>query len=929
MKRFISVCFLVLCCASWCLAQNEDEPSWKLLTNSLGLRAGDQIIIAVADDLVGATTQRVMGVNNKGDKVNGVQSKGFLSEEVDFNLSDSTIEINEDVMVLVLEEDSIPGIYMLRYADTDDEYMCATKDGQCRLEKKAKEDITWEHNTLFDIWVDESGCAQITGYGVNVKNQILFSPPTDKKSYEIFYCDAPGNNNENLNIRIFVYIDSKRVEAEGEKFISDTLALVKSIDDLNVGDNIIIADASEDFAVGAMHFSEEYDKYGRIRTGFTMEDETIYQYSPAMQLFTVAQGATSGTYAFVANEAYMSSSESLPLNGTLSANESWTVSVNANGVATLSCGGNYVRYNGKDQRFQSFTKNASVRIFKRMNKLVNVTYIGLDELMGLGNNIKVVAKGQPHQVPTFTSDPSGLGRTFIEWNTKRDGLGQSYQPGSTITTDRSLTLYPMWQLNVSENTTLPSRDDLIRTRVSVQDGAVLLLEEIVTLRALTLRGGRTSTGDYKMPSLYVDEEYDGALELINKTIYFDLSVNMSNYYPFAVPFPVAVNKVDYADPTLANASVYGTHYVIKRYDGALRAENGGDKDANWVVVAENETLQPGVGYIITAVPIGGEALIRFPMTPEVLWDIDNDQTTSVIAHTGAAAMEETRHAGWNFIANPYLSRFAGQSVGDQSNLMIGSIVYVDGEWQTIGDVPYVTIPSPNFSKYEQVELAEAVLSPSYAFFVQAAQTAPLSFATVGRQQYMPALRAAAVEPLRLPLMLTQATANDRTTLLVSDDYTANYEIGKDLEKMFGSAEQVSLYAWSSNTPLAYCAVPWASAIQAIPLGYRARQAGSVTIELSNTATGMDDVASVLLYDQVTGLTTDLLVNAYTFETEVGTHDARFTVMITPKQGATTGCEEVILPTDGTYKFLRNGQLYINHRGMVYTVEGRENSRVRQ
>jgi stage II sporulation protein Q len=105
----------------------------------------------VADDLAGATTQRVMGVNNKGDKVNGVQSKGFLSEEVDFNLSDSTIEINEDVMVLVLEEDSIPGIYMLRYADTDDEYMCATKDAQCRLEKKIKEDLTLEDNTLFDV----------------------------------------------------------------------------------------------------------------------------------------------------------------------------------------------------------------------------------------------------------------------------------------------------------------------------------------------------------------------------------------------------------------------------------------------------------------------------------------------------------------------------------------------------------------------------------------------------------------------------------------------------------------------------------------------------------------------------------------------------------------------------------------------------------
>jgi hypothetical protein len=420
------------------------------------------------------------------------------------------------------------------------------------------------------------------------------------------------------------------------------------------------------------------------------------------------------------------------------------------------------------------------------------------------------------------------------------------------------------------------------------------------------------------------EDWNG-IELINDTIYFDLSVDMANYYPFAVPFPVAVNQVDYAYSKLANASEYATHYVIKRYDGANRAEKGENKDANWVVVAENETLQPGIGYIITAVPIGGEALIRFPMTITTPLK-QTEQSVTVTAHTGTATDINNgghqRHAGWNFIANPYLSRFAGVNVGNEKNLLNGVLNYVNGEWQKTGEVPYVTIPAPDFSYYEQVELDNAILSPSYAFFVQAAQNATLSFATAGRQQNMPALRAAAVEPLRLPLMLTQATANDRTTLLVSDDYTANYEIGKDLEKMFGSAEQVSLYAWSSNTPLAYCAVPWASAIQAIPLGYRTNKSGSVTIALDASA-DMSDAEMVLLYDAVTGMTTNLLINSYTFETEVGTHDARFTITITPKQGATTDCEEVMMPTDGTYKFLRNGQLYINHRGTVYTVEGRE------
>lgn len=907
MKRFISVCFLVLCCASWCLAQNFTEPVWKLLNTSLGLRAGDQIVIAVADnDLSQSSVQNVMGTYGKQGN-----TLGYKTTAVDYNSSDSTIVVTNSVTVLTLVEDSVPGVFSLSVGNG--QFLCATSSNNRYLQPKFDIEIEDNYNKLFDIWIDQEGNAQITGYGYSTKNQI-FCYVTGNNS--IFVCDEPGNK-KNKNIRIFKFTDPNQAEAEDSKLISDTLLLVKNIEDLVLDENVIIASAGADYAIGAISLSD-----GRIRAGFTEKDDTIFQYSPAAQSFTIAQGASAGTYAFVVNGAYMSSESGLPLTSNLS-DASWTVSINSNGNATLTSNGRYISYDDDAQRFQSSTTSASVRFYKRVNKLVNVKYMDLDEIVDVGNNIILTTKGQTLQVPIFTSDPADLGRTFIEWNTKRDGTGIAYSPSNDYIISKSLTLFPQWQMNVSSDTYLPLRDDMKGTRVVVENGATLMADDIITIHNLTLKGGRTTSGDYIMPSVYL-EDWNG-IELINKTIYFDLSVNMSNYYPFAVPFPVAVNKVDYADPTLANASVYGTHYVIKRYDGALRAENGGDKDANWVVVAENETLQPGIGYIITAVPIGGEALIRFPMTPDILWHSyeDEGQTVDVTAHTGAASDAEYRHAGWNFIANPYLSRFAGQSVGDQSNLKIGSIVYVDGEWQTIGDVPYVTIPSPNFSKYEQVELAEAVLSPSYAFFVQAAQTATLSFATAGRQQYMPALRAAAVEPLRLPLMLTQATASDRTTLLVSDDYTANYEIGKDLEKMFGSAEQVSLYAWSSNTPLAYCAVPWASAIQAIPLGYRARQAGSVTIELSNTATGMDDVASVLLYDQVTGLTTDLLVNAYTFETEVGTHDARFTVMITPKQGATTGCEELMLPTDGTYKFLRNGQLYINHRGTVYTVEGRE------
>lgn len=224
MKRFISVCFLVLCCASWCLAQdNAEQPSWKLLTNSLGLRAGDQIVIAVADnDLSQSSVQNVMGTyDERGNTF------GYKTTAVDYNSSDSTIVVTNSVTVLTLVEDSVPGIFSLCDSDTE-EYLCATHDKYTRLQPIEKGDITSEHNNLFDIWIDENGCAQITGYGVKSKNQI-FCYVTGNKG--IFVCDEPGNK-KNKNIRIFVLIDSNRVEAEGDNpFGDNTIGGVENPDE--------------------------------------------------------------------------------------------------------------------------------------------------------------------------------------------------------------------------------------------------------------------------------------------------------------------------------------------------------------------------------------------------------------------------------------------------------------------------------------------------------------------------------------------------------------------------------------------------------------------------------------------------------------------------------------------------------------------------
>ena len=48
-----------------------------------------------------------------------------------------------------------------------------------------------------------------------------------------------------------------------------------------------------------------------------------------------------------------------------------------------------------------------------------------------------------------SAKPTRSGFTFVNWNTKSDGSGTSYAPGSTYSTNANLTLYAIWKTNAS------------------------------------------------------------------------------------------------------------------------------------------------------------------------------------------------------------------------------------------------------------------------------------------------------------------------------------------------------------------------------------------------------------------------------------------------------------------------------------------------
>ncbi len=545
------------------------------------------------------------------------------------------------------------------------------------------------------------------------------------------------------------------------------------------------------------------------------------------------------------------------------------------------------------------------------------------------------------------NDHTNLGREFLNvWMTQPHG-GHTFKPGDTFILTQDTTLYAQWKMETtSDVTTLPTDiEDLAGTDIYVYGGTTLNIQPgTTTINSLTLKGGLQADGSYKMPTVWVPE---GATLVRNSNkINLDLIVNAKTWYPFAVPFATKNNQyVEYLDPVLAAASTYGTHFAIKTYDGARRAEVGEDKANNWVRVLRDETLQPGVGYIITALtyPDKDTATIRIPMSVPNTWFKNGEQaevgttvrnTIAVTAHAGAAATEHQRHAGWNFVANPYLTSFAGGNVANDGGLAyINGELIIEGSYVYGGDpVPYVTVPAYDFAYYSQHKLSEVKLSPEWSFFVQVGTGGTMNFTTAGRQQAPASIAARNAEerPVKMDvdLILSDNHSSDQTGIIICDRYSDAYEIGRDLEKLFGSAYNLSVYTlMEDNTPLAFQALAIRSSMQVIPVGYRAPEQGEYTFRLNEATSSIDllneQYEQLVLVDYQTGELTNLLYTDYTFYSERTQSNSRFAIYAVPRQNAPTDLPNAIGSDEEVRKVIYNDHLYILRDGNVYNGMGQK------
>ena len=159
--------------------------------------------------------------------------------------------------------------------------------------------------------------------------------------------------------------DSDPVSASGttaeEDAAESVWALVKDASTLAAGDQIVIVASAFDKALGTTQ-----NKNNRAAVGVTKSDDTVV-IGNTVQIITLETGAD-GTYAFSTGSAgYLyaasSSDNHLKTKTELDKNGSWSITINASGVATIKANGtntrNLLKYNSSSTLFSCYASGQS------------------------------------------------------------------------------------------------------------------------------------------------------------------------------------------------------------------------------------------------------------------------------------------------------------------------------------------------------------------------------------------------------------------------------------------------------------------------------------------------------------------------------------------------------------------------------------------
>lgn len=364
----------------------------------------------------------------------------------------------------------------------------------------------------------------------------------------------------------------------------------------------------------------------------------------------------------------------------------------------------------------------------------------------------------------------------------------------------------------------------------------------------------------------------------------DYYTKAKKWYFITLPFDLDIAKITH--------DVAGTQYAIRSYDGATRAINGAT--GNWKNIDRTTTIPAGTGFIFQTNVDTWSTFFAAEGSENLAISTDEfEKTLEVNAST------ENSHKGWNLVGNPYQCFY--------NNHMLNFTAPI-----TVWDVDKKT-----YAAYSITD-DDYALRPNEAFFIQCpnAENNTISFPLQGRQltsvinsQNAVKANGAAVRKL-IDLTLSQNGMEDKTRVVFNDNASMAYETSCDAGKfmsMEADVPQIYTLDAESNT-YAINERPFADGI--VQLGIYVAKEGTCTFSAPRNSIG-----NVYLVDNKEGTIINLREQDYTFQSEAGTIEGRFSLCLNASGTANGIGETLENATD-------NGQIYdLGGRSVSKTQKG--------
>lgn len=415
-----------------------------------------------------------------------------------------------------------------------------------------------------------------------------------------------------------------------------------------------------------------------------------------------------------------------------------------------------------------------------------------------------------------------------------------------------------------------------------------------TVGQLTAIGeGTLSAGQLKVEATMTDRnhnEHNFCPTLINyadkmraDNVTLDLSLNYNDGYGYrvmkstnygsglwkfiSIPFDVKVSDIEVSD---------NTYWVIRRYDSAARA--AGETAQTWVNLTNDDTLEAGKGYIISA--SNSESFPRLAFkSGNSLTKNNMFRSTDVIVPLTEYAAEFAHNRSWNLIGNPYPCYF--------------DMHYLNEEFTA----PITIWNGDSYVAYSPVD-DDLVLAPYEAFFVQCPLDATeMTFKEAGRlhhDQGRPLYQAPATDNSTVSaeernvfnFIVSSGERSDRARIVLNPAAAMDYEVGRDASKFFSDNSDFAQIYVAADVNYSISERPVADGFAT--LGVRSRGEETCTLSLSGR---FSSEWHVIVTDNVTGVSVDLTQSDYQFTTSKEDAAGRFSVEF--RLGNNSGIDSVI------------------------------------